>query len=181
MKLFRRQLRAWNIKRNMLILFNNFISFRVKDIGYYYVALTFCMLHENEEAINTFIKHDNQMKMFRVLNLFHNSKPFTSSELVKIMNALFNLASNSGFFYSLEERLDASQKFNFLELLNHEDTKTVKYVILTHPEVIQIVLKILFEINEEEDIKTFFATIIENMTCYSFYNALKCSQVISFL
>ena len=149
----------------------------MKDIGYYYVALTFCMLHENEEAIEKFIKHDNQMRMFRVLNLFHNSKPFTSSELMKIMNALFNLASNSSFFYSLEERLDACPKSKFLDLLNNDDTKTVKYVILTHPEVIQIVLKILFEINDELDVKTFFATIIENMTCYSFYNALKCSQV----
>jgi len=141
--------------------------------------LTFCIIHQENEILATFSELGHHLKFYHCLTHIYRKDRLLADDILKILNCLFNLASNNEFYYLLESRLnpESTTMSEILENLHRDkDTFAAIYMNVSNEDFIYIMLKMLFEWDLNPDIKEIYLEILRRTLEESFYNAFICSQ-----
>lgn len=139
------------------------------------------MLHKDLSLQKSFSAFEFHLKFYKILYQVHLLNQFSSSEFMKIINLLLNLATHNDFFYLFEERISADihSPTELLEtLLSNKESKAVKYISISNEDIVFIIFKIMFELNSDITLKHCYLKIIQEVTEFSLYNSLSCGQVL---
>jgi len=155
-------------------------SFQTRDLAFWFTLLTFCIIHQENEILATFSELGHHLKFYNALTHIYRKDRLLADDILKILNCLFNLASNNEFYYLLESRLnpESTTMSEILENLHRDkDTFAAIYMNVSNEDFIYIMLKMLFEWDLNPEIKEIYLEILRRTLEESFYNAFICSQV----
>ena len=156
-------------------------------MGFQFINLTVCLLQGNKRLFKEWKIH---AKLYNVLLKLHENLVFTQEETIRIMNLLFNLATNNEYSYIIEKQMsifnDSNNDNNDQNNLNKSSDdkqkaamKCLRYINITSPQLINMIVKIIFEWKKSLDYKnkTLFLKIIRNMLKRTLANAILCGTV----
>jgi hypothetical protein len=136
------------------------------------------MLQQDFDAMEIFIRNQSYNLLFEIIDSVDSGCKFTGSEMMNIITALINLASENEYFDYVEKNLLEKNKDPLeLTLRDLEDLRYIRYVTIHHVELMMTAVKILFEVNEDDNLKEMVLYMIQEMTRYSYFNCLTFGQV----
>lgn len=138
------------------------------------------MLQQDVDSMEIFLKNQSYNLIFEIIDSVNSASKFSGLEMMKIITALINLASENEYFDFVEKNMLEKNKDPLeVSLKEMEDLRYVRYVIIHHVELMMTAVKILFEVNDNDGLKEVILHMIEEMTNYSFFNCLTFGQVTS--
>lgn len=150
-----------------------------REIAYWFVQLTFSIVHQEHDLSTIFGELDYHIKFYDVLTKIYKKDRLLKHDVLKIINLMLNLASNNDYQLLFEDRVDDILNIpDILKSLKEDpSTNTITYTSLTNQNFIYVVFKMLFEWDLDTQVKLCYLRIVSRSLKFSFYNALICGQV----
>ena len=159
--------------------FFKMIRFQTSEMAFWFVLLTYCILHRETKALSNFIEQSLHLKLYEMLTNVYKKGRLTTELTIKILNCILNIASNNDFFNLFEGRLGAGILVlpGVIKALNEdENTGALKYLNLVSEDFVYLIIKMLFEWDLNAEFKICYLKIIGKILKHSYYNALSCGQ-----
>ncbi len=155
------------------------VRFQNRDMAYCYVLLLFSILYKHDALLAEFVQKEDHIEFCHALNVISQKKQLKTTDIMKIINGIFNLASNNDFLKVFEMKYtgDIFNVEQVIASISNNELEVIRYIRIEREDYIYLIIKILFEWNLDSEIKLYYLKILQKALQYSYYNAFGCGQV----
>ena len=140
------------------------------------------LLIHSDLNVSEFLKSNSYYsRIYILISEIYKKNEFTETEVLFLMNFLLNIATESGFHFTIEKYLfyehqisiyDKSKSIvKHITLIEEKYKKVLKYLHIKNPHYIEMILLFMYELKLNENIRNFYFIIFTEIVVNCAYNS----------